>query len=151
MTSIPARSTQTEALEQQLAALTGLPVGDGTKPPSGGWQGPEGSSTFAAYLVVHSIGGGTLDGPLCAPHDDSRWLWRIVAYSKTQIGAERALDQARAGLLGTHPASNLIVADRLVTRVTEDVDGGSARQDPDQPAIHRAWADFRLHTTPRSS
>lgn len=148
--TIPARSPQTQALITYLATATGRLVGSGVKPDGGGWQGAPGTSPFTPYLVVHSIAGGNLDGPIGDPHADSALVWQIDAYGATQQSAEITADAAQAALLvqGLPP---LVIDGRTVTRVRLDVPGGGARQDPDQPAIWRRFDLYRISTTPRSA
>lgn len=145
--TIPARAPHTLAIETYLAAQTDVPVGDGSKPPGAGWQGSPGQSQFVNYFVLHSIIGGTLDGPLGDPHADADLIWQLDACAATQLGAEVTADLGRAALLvaGLPPLS---IAGRAVRWVTEDIPGGGARQDPDQPSIWRQFSRYRIATTP---
>lgn len=145
--TIPRRAPQTRSLREYLATATGRLVGDGKAPDGGGWQGAPGASQFVTYYVVHSIPGGSLDGPLGDPHADSTLVWQVDAVAATQYGAEITLDNARAALLvqGLPP---LVIADRLVRGIREDIPAGGAREDPDQPSIWRLWSMYRIATTP---
>lgn len=147
--TIPARAPQTRSLEEYLAEQTGLPVGEGVAPTDGGWQGAPGQSVFLAYLVVHSIPGGTLDGPIGDPHADSDLVWQIDSVGATQLAAEEGGDLARAALL-VQGLPSLSIAGRAVRWVSEDIPGGGARQDPDQPSIFRQFSRYRIATTPSS-
>ncbi len=148
--TIPARAPHTQALESFLASQTGQLVGDGEKPSGGGWQGAPGQSQFVQYYVVHSIPGGAFDGPLGDPHADSDLIWQVDSYAATQINAEIGGDVARRLLL-VKGLPALSIADRAVRWITEDIPGGGARQDPDQPSTFRQLCRYRIATTPSTT
>lgn len=146
---IPAKADHTEALRTFLADATSLPVGDGKAPAGAGWQGAPGQSSFVAYLVVHSTPGGALAGSLGRPSTEAQWLWQIDSVGATQHATEKALDRVRDHLLAV-PLPDLAIPGRKVTYVDEEISSGSAREDPDQPATFRSFAQYRIWTTPRS-
>lgn len=149
MTVAPARAPHTTALVTFLGTNTQLPVGDGKKPDDGGWEGDPGQSVFAAYLVVHSIPGGAIDGMLGDPHLDLDGIWQVNAHGGDRQSAEIAQDLARAQLL-TSPPPALVIAGRSVKWVACDVPAGTARQDPDQPAIWSSFERYRIATAPHA-
>lgn len=143
----PARAPHTTGLVAYLTAETALPVGDGKAPADGGWEGQPGISPFVAYLVVHSIPGGAIDGTLGEPHLDLDGIWQVNAHGGDRLSCEIAQDLARAQLL-TSPPPAITVAGRTIKWVTCDVPAGTARQDPDQPAIWSSFERYRFATAP---
>lgn len=143
MTSIPEIRSHSTGLEQVLAA-TGVPVGRGDRPAETGWQGAPGQSVFVAYLELHPIPGGFLDGPLGCPDDDLDGIWQVTAVGGNQEQCELAADLARTALLTQIPT----VVDRAVCRVSIDLLSGARRDDTVTPPVWISTDRFRFSTTP---
>lgn len=122
----------------------GLNVGDGVAPSTAGWQGEVANSVFAAYVVVHSMVGGFLDGSIDDPDDDGSMMYQVSAFGATREQCEWAADQARRVML----TSPLLVADHRVLRVRVDMLGGARRDDEAQPPLWISAERYRLLTTP---
>ena len=129
-----------------VAALEddGLLVGDGEQPAGAGWQGEPDVSVFKAYMVVHAMVGGLLDGSIGDPDDDGSLMYQVSAYGATRAQCEWAADQARRVIL-TGP---LLVAGQRVVRVRVDMLGGARRDDEVQPPLWLSAERYRLLTTP---
>lgn len=129
-----------------LAALEddGLNVGDGEQPTGAGWQAEPDASVFHPYVVVHSMVGGLLDGPIGEPDEDGSLTYQVSSYGATRAQCEWAADQARRVML-TGP---LLVPDARVLRVRVDMLGGARRDDEVQPPIWVSAERYRLTTTP---
>lgn len=146
MSNIPQRAPHTNAL-LELLATTSHPVGRGEKPADGGWQGAGESAPFVAYLVLHPIPGGNLDGPLGAPDDDMTGVWQVTAVGAIPEQAEWAADQARDALLTTVPD----VDGRAVTRIQVDVLSGVFRDTTVEPSVWISTDRYRIQSTPEPS
>lgn len=131
-----------------IAALTaaGLTVGDGEKPSAGGWSGPAGQSTFAPYVVVYPLVGGSTSGTIAAPDADATPLYQLTSVGGTRAQAEWAADKARTVMLSTSWWGD---ADgRKVIQVRVDMLGGARRDDLDQPPLWYSPDRYGVYTTP---
>ena len=147
MTSIPARSPQTEALTAWLATQVQAPIGHGAAPDEPhGWTDAPGDTPFIGYLVIHSIPGGQIDGDLAHPSVDGDLVWQINTHGATQQQAERLADAVQQALLGQRPP--LVIAGRALLWVRSDIPHGAARIDVDQPSIWWSTGRYRIGTTP---
>lgn len=141
--SIAERSPHTTAILAVLQS-TGIPADAGTVPDGAGWQGAPGTSDFHAYLVLHSIPGGNVDGSLAYPDDDSDWVWQVTAVGDTHALCEVAGDIARTALLTTL----LDVEGRGTRRVTIDTPDGARRDETVKPPVFMSGERYRVATTP---
>lgn len=140
---IPQLAPHSTALVTELE-VTGLPVGRGQKPDGAGWQGSAGQSTFVAYLVLHAIPGGTLDGSLAEPDDDLAGIWQVTAVGATAEQCELAADAARTRLLTVAPT----IAGRFVMRLYVEALSGVRPDTTVVPTVFISTDQFRLATTP---
>ena len=152
--TVPLRSTHTNGLVAYLDTLAACEKG--AKPPRGGWAGAPGISEFVRYLIVHSITGGELDGPLGDPHADAEMTWQVNSYGPDQDAAEELADTVRAGLLA-HPLPAITIANRSVVWIESEGAPGAAQPDTDresrtlntaQPSIWWCFERFRILTVP---
>lgn len=142
-TTLPKRSPQHTAIVDRLEA-TGIAVGDGHVPDDVGWQEAPGGSKFVAYLTVHAIPGGSVDGPIDRPDDDSAWIWQVTAVGGNREQCDWAGDTARVALLDTP----LTIAGRSACRLTIDTPDGAHRDDTVQPRVWMSAERYALITTP---
>lgn len=141
---MPRRSVETEAVATVLEASTPHPVGRGSKPPGGGYQGAPGQSDFAGYYVLHPIPGGGLDGPMGDTFADADLIVQVNSHGATQRQCATLADDARDVLLAQ---PDLAIEGRTLNRIEPDVIGGATRDDADSTVWFCADR-YRISTTP---
>lgn len=136
----------TNAIIAMLEAAS-LVVGDGATPEAGaGWSGTAQApgSTYIGYVVVHSMNGGTTDGPMDSPDADMTPLYQLSCYGATREQCELIADAAHAVMT----ANAFTIAGRKVMRVIVDQLFGAMRIDEVQPSEYQSAGRYRLMTTP---
>jgi hypothetical protein len=135
----------------EVLRSTGLTVGDGERPLrqldgpiTTGWTGTPGQSPFLPYVVVHPMAGGSTDGGLVTPNDDTWPRYSITSYGGDRYSCELIATKARAALLdGTY-----VVPARRVRCVKVDWNGGAERADDVQPPEWNSPERFLFFSTP---
>lgn len=95
------RGPLTDALLTQLA-LINKPIGDGSRPKAGGWQGQPNApgSSYVPYLVLTAGTSTRGSGPISSPQTEWQINYLVATYgvSRTQCDwmADRARDQLAA-------------------------------------------------------
>ena len=143
--SVPQLGTHTTAIVAALASGAGVAVGDGQRPDGGGWQGAEGHSPFAGYVVVYPISAG-FDGPLADTHADSAAVWQTTCVGATRQQAQHIADTARSWLLAN--GRTVTIAGYGVAQVAYDGGGDVRRDDTTKPPLFYAVDRYRFTTTP---
>lgn len=137
MTNIHHGVLLTRSIIEALAAdPDGLLVGDGEKPDT---------TDKGGYVVVYSLPGGTLDGPLDDPDDDASVPYQFTSVGRTRSECEWVADTARLRIL---TATLAIGPTRKVINVRQDFVGGAIRDDDVKPSVWYSPDRYRFMTTP---
>jgi hypothetical protein len=140
-TSMPIASA-TSAVLARLRS-TGIPVGDARKPPAAGWQGAEGASPFATYLVLYGLNHAR-HGPDASIGDrgtDPQLRYQVTAVGVDRRAAETAADLAAARLTNGQPYD---MPGRLVVAVIHDVSTGVTVDESVNPPLFVAVDRYRI-------
>jgi hypothetical protein len=128
-----------------LAAIddTNILVGDGVKPPTGGWQGASSSSTFKPYVVLAALGGGS-SGDLDNPNGDSEPQYQTALFGATVAHCESVIDRVRSAILD----ADYTLTGRKNIGVVLDYGGLMSRDDDVQPPVWSLIDRWRFFTVP---
>lgn len=146
-TIVPSLADHTRAVVTLLRS-SGHLVGEGEKPPGGGWQGTPGQSSFVPYMIVDPIPGGVTSGPAGEANADASFPWDVRCVAASQYVAEQLADIAVALICtGVGPQ----VPGRRLTQTPSLEMRGPARPDQsmgDGQTLFLASPRFRIYTSP---
>lgn len=137
------RGPETDAVITVLSTAA-LLVGDGIRPPGGGFPGDDASQEFVPYCVVYPGVTARIDGPESDPDADTDTEYQVTSVGVTRAQAAFVADKARHALLEHSP----IVAGRDVLLVEWSMGRPAERDDDVTPPLFYAIDIYTLTTTP---
>lgn len=141
------RSPHTAAVLAALTSRQSLSVGDGRAPDEAGWQGARGTSDFVAYLVLHALPGGEVDGSLGDCSADVGLVYQVTAVGNSREMCEDAADSGRDALM----SEPIEVDGRGGNRIYPDGFGGARLDDTEDPSLFISTERFRFDTNAGTS